>query len=177
MPDRSSAHGAPYHSQHGWNHSHNRYRHPYDRVVFVNGVWPSWGWGYPFIWPSIFNDSDNYDPQPASNYAAPQPSYDSNSPYLAQPEDHAGPAPRENISSSPYDGAQSLPSASRTPVTLVFKDGRPPEQIQNYLLTSRTLTVLDQHRRDIPVDQIDLDATSKANLQAGVEFSVPSRLP
>jgi hypothetical protein len=43
------------------------------------------------------------------------------------------------------------------------------------LLTVNTLTVLDQHRRDIPVDQIDLNATAKVNLQAGVEFSLPGR--
>jgi hypothetical protein len=42
------------------------------------------------------------------------------------------------------------------------------------LLTAHTLTVLDPQRRDIPVDQIDLAATSRANREAGVEFALPS---
>ena len=118
----------------------------------------------------------------SSYYAAPQPSDYSNGPYQAQPEDQQGTAPREpyeqqpsTLHRAPYGAEQSLPPASEDAVTLVFKDGRPPEQIHNYLLTPITLTVIDQHRRDIPVDQIDLNATAKANLQAGVEFSIPGR--
>jgi hypothetical protein len=57
--------------------------------------------------------------------------------------------------------------------TIVFKDGRPPEQIRNYALTQTNLYVMDQQRRDIPLDQIDLAATEKANRAAGIEFQVP----
>ena len=174
----SSAHRAPYHAPYGWNHSHHGYHH--HRVVYVSGGWPVWGWrypygwGYPYLWPSIFPDTDNSQPA-ANDY--------SNGLYQIQPEDQAGPAPRESYAQrpdtlpAPYAGTQPLPPVSEAPVTLVFKDRRPPEQIHNYLLTAKMLTVLDQHRRSIPVDQIDLDATAKANLQAGVEFSVPSRSP
>ena len=173
-------HRAPYHSPHGRNHDRDGYHHSHTHVVYVNGVWPVWGLGYPYLWPSIFNDSDNYDSQPAS---APQPSDDSSgSPYQAQPEDQQGPAPGEPYAQqpsalhrAPYGEAQSLQPVFEDPVTLVFKDGRPPEQIRNYLMTTNTLTVLDQHRRDIPVDQIDLKATAEVNLQAGVEFSLPGR--
>ena len=59
------------------------------------------------------------------------------------------------------------------PVTLVFKDGRPPQQIHNYLLTATTLSVLDQRRQEIPVDQIDLAATAKVNRAAGASFALP----
>jgi hypothetical protein len=166
----SSMHRAPYHSPYGGNHFHDGHHHPHNHVVFVNGGYP-YGWGYPYVWPSIFNDSDSYDSQPDSNYAAPQPSDYNNDPYQAQPDD---PAPREpNASRASYSGAP----ASSAPVTLVFKDGRRPEQIHNYLLTASMLTVLDQHPVDIPipVDQIDLEATARANRQAGVEFSVPGR--
>ncbi len=59
---------------------------------------------------------------------------------------------------------------------LVFKDGRPSLEIHNYALTRTTLYVLDQHHRDIPVDDIDLAATQKANRDAGVDFRIPSGL-
>jgi hypothetical protein len=61
-------------------------------------------------------------------------------------------------------------------VTLVFRDGRPPEQIHNYLLTRTMLYVQDQIRRSIPVDQLDIAATEKTNQDAGVDFHLP-RLP
>jgi hypothetical protein len=63
--------------------------------------------------------------------------------------------------------------ASEEAVTLIFKDGRPPEQIHNYLLTRSTLYVGDQLRRAIPTDQLDLVATAKANQEAGVDFQLP----
>jgi hypothetical protein len=42
------------------------------------------------------------------------------------------------------------------------------------MVTATTLSVLDQQYRAIPVDQIDLAATAKANRDAGVDFSLPS---
>lgn len=184
----SSLHRAPYHSPYG----HNGYRYPHNHVVFVNRVWPwrfgyPYGWGYPYLWPSIFDDSDSYDSQPDSNYAAQQqPSDYDNGPYEPQPgsyepqpDDQVEPAPREpaeqpNASRrTPYGRAQSAAPAQEGAVILVFKDGRPSEHIYNYLMTSKTLTVLDQNRRVIPLDQIDLDATAKASIQSGVDFSVP----
>jgi len=188
LPNGTSMHRAPYHSSHGAYHYHSGYHyHPHNHVVFVNGFWPYsyWGYpyayGYPYVWPSIFNDSDNYDSQPPSNYAAPQPN-DNNVPYQPQPDDQQEPPqppdpyPQQPNTShrAPYSSSPS-PAPSAPPVTLVFKDGRPPEQIYNYLLTANTLTVLDQNRRDIPVSQIDVDATAKANLQTGVNFALPVR--
>jgi hypothetical protein len=82
----------------------------------------------------------------------------------------------------PY-GSQPAPalvppgSASGTsgeePVTLIFKDGRPPERIHNYLLTRNVLYVGDHHP-DIPVDQLDLAATIKVNQDMGVDFRLPN---
>jgi hypothetical protein len=61
-------------------------------------------------------------------------------------------------------------------VTLVFKDGRSPVQIHNYLLTRTMLYVRDQQHREIPTDQLDLAATAKVNQAAGVDFQLPSTL-
>jgi hypothetical protein len=69
---------------------------------------------------------------------------------------------------------QATPApASQDAVTLVFADGRPDEQIHNYMLTRTTLFVLDQRRQDIPIDQLDLAATAKVNRDAGVDFHLP----
>jgi len=58
-------------------------------------------------------------------------------------------------------------------VTIIFKDGRPPEQIHNYILTRDILYVGDRHHSDIPVDQLDLTATARVNRDAGVDFHFP----
>jgi hypothetical protein len=63
---------------------------------------------------------------------------------------------------------------SEEAVTLIFKDGRPPEQIHNYLMTRTTLYVGDQHHNAIPMDELDLVATAKVNQDAGVEFQLPN---
>jgi hypothetical protein len=59
------------------------------------------------------------------------------------------------------------------PVTLVFKDGRPREQIHNYMLTRTTLYVQGKRLREIAVADLDLDATAKVNREAGVDFRLP----
>lgn len=65
---------------------------------------------------------------------------------------------------------------TRVATTLVYKDGR-AEQIRNYLLSPTLLCILDGNRdtrfRDIPVEQLDLEATVKANQEAGVDFALP----
>jgi hypothetical protein len=58
-------------------------------------------------------------------------------------------------------------------VTLVFKDGRPREQIHNYMLTRTTLYVQGKRLREIAVADLDLDATAKVNREAGVDFRLP----
>jgi hypothetical protein len=72
---------------------------------------------------------------------------------------------------------QSQPAASNTPqqpaTTLVFKDGHRAD-IYNYAIAKGTLTVLDNGLRNrIPLSQLDIPATQKANEDRGVTFKVP----
>ena len=86
------------------------------------------------------------------------------------------PGPRMPYS-PPSDWAQPSPvPESVEAVTLVFKDGRPPEQIHNYILTRTKLYVRDQRLRVIPTDQLDVAATAKVNQDAGVDFQLPGTL-
>jgi hypothetical protein len=104
------------------------------------------------------------------NDQAPPPYYrDDTNGYGTGP---AGP-PMAPPDSYPQAYVPPSPPAVQEAVTLIFKDGRPSEQIHNYILTPQTLYVQDEHRRVIPVDQIDLASTQKANLAAGVEFQMP----
>jgi len=115
-------------------------------------------------------------------------------PYVDQPPPDAlqqGYAPQE-YAPAPYEGpvapdpSQYQPPQQRaarrvaaTPlpeedaVTIIFKDGRTPLQIHNYMLTTTMLYVRDQGHRDIPLNDIDIAATQKANQIAGVDFKLP----
>ncbi len=97
--------------------------------------------------------------EPAQEPAQPAPP-----PYEAAPVQATHPAPAKPPAPLPEEEA----------VTIVFKDGRPPEQIRNYALTRTALYITGARVRTIPVDQIDLAATEMINEKAGVEFHLPS---
>ena len=142
------------------------YRRPYfrpyrARVQFVAPFWTGWigpGFlGYP--------DTTGY------GYLSAPPDYAE--PYESQPPDVSQPATSNLYPESVEPSRPSSALESEQAVTLVFKDGRPPEQIHNYVLTRTTIYVRDQHHRDIPLDQLDLAATQRLNHDAGVDFQLP----
>jgi hypothetical protein len=108
--------------------------------------------------------------------APPAPAYNPPDQYQAQP---AGPQTSEQADATPpdtfrppYQRPQPEPEPEDA-VTLIFKDGRPSEQVRNYMLTRSALYVLDATHSIIPVDQLDLAATVKVNSDAGVAFQLP----
>jgi hypothetical protein len=149
----------------------DRNRRPYFRPYRAGYVY-----AYPGYIGSDYLSYPDYDPYDDSAYVAPQPpaSYAPN-------ESEAPPVdPFDTTPSTAYRPAYVRPQPppepeAETPVTLIYKDGRPPEQIQNYILTRTTLYVQETHLREIPVDQLDLAATQKVNKDAGLEFQLPRR--
>ena len=67
-------------------------------------------------------------------------------------------------------GPAERPLVAGEPLTLVFKDGRPLEQVHNYAMTRTTLYVFDQRRQEIALDDLDVAAAMKVNREAGVDF-------
>lgn len=60
------------------------------------------------------------------------------------------------------------------PLTLIFKGGRAPAKMQNYMVDAKGVTDLDQRQYEkIPLDQIDIAATEQVNRSHGVDFRVP----
>jgi hypothetical protein len=154
----------------------DRYRLPY--VSY-------YGAGYPYVYgaagwigPDCYDFPDSagcgyYDDSAYANQVVgpPPPADYPPGPYAAPPGEQAGVAPPDA-----YRPAYAQPQPAPEPesaVTLVFKDGRPNEQIHNYILTRTTLYVQDEHRREIAVADLDLAATQKVNKDAGVDFQLP----
>jgi len=116
-------------------------------------------------------DAQAYGPQP---YYGEQPG-DGSEPYQVAAAPYPGDAPYPEAApqAAPRAVAAEPPPAPEDAVTIVFKDGRTPLQIHNYALTPTMLYVTDARHRDIPLADIDLAATDKANREAGVSFTVP----
>jgi hypothetical protein len=161
--------------------------------VFGNAGWPYFPYGYPYypyvIDPGFYDWSlPGDDPAygqggSAGNYApyadnggaysvAPQEQNYAPEPYPEQPSDSA-PAP--SGARPAYAGAvASTAPRPQEPLTVIFKNGRAPVQIQNYIMNAKSLTNLDQRRYEqIPLDQIDIAATEQINRARGIEFRVP----
>jgi hypothetical protein len=171
-------------------YSANRYpgnRYPAGSRYPIRRGFPSRGIGYgypsgisyvpyPFLDTPFDGDYDpGYDespvpyasaePDPAFGYTQPE-----DQPYEPQPQPSAEivrPATRPEIMAHP----EPAPAAA---TTLIFKDGRAPENIHNYIATRSTVTVIDGPRHhDIPVADLDLPATMKANRESGAGFALP----
>jgi len=123
--------------------------------------------------------SDGLDSGSYENHAmtAPlPPAMYSNEP-AAQPVQEQVEAPVAPTSTYRPEYQRALPPRAepepQIAVTLVFKDGRPQEQIYNYMLTRTKLYVQGSRLREIAVADLDLDATTKVNHEAGVDFRLP----
>lgn len=183
-----------YHPGHGTN-THGFIIRSYP--IYPNAyAHPSYGYGY--LPSDLGDDSDgNYDlsqqpspdqqpdygypqPMPQPDYGYPQP-MPANPGYPPPAPDgaYAYPAPPPGYEVYPQPAPvapqmQYVPSSATT-VILIYKDGRPPEQIQNYLATRSTLTILDGgRRREVPLSDLNIPATISANRQTGVDFQLPT---
>jgi hypothetical protein len=139
-----------------------------------------YGSGYPYLLnPNFYNlglydwsDSDNPDPDNSvsdQNALAPYPDQGSQYPdQVPAYPDEAYAAPNQITSPTPAAPAPAQP------LVVIFKTGRDPMKIQNYLITAKVLTDLDsEHYEQIPLDEINLAATQNFNKVAGVDFQVP----
>jgi hypothetical protein len=98
---------------------------------------------------------------------SPRPPYNPGA-YPPQQQNSAAQYPAAQNTAAPDDGLD------HPPVTLVFNDGRPPEQVNSYVLTGSSVFVAEHgHQRVIPVADLDLPATIAQNREAGVEFTLP----
>lgn len=143
---------------------------------------PDNGYGYPQPGPQP--DYGSQQPDYGTPYPQPMPTYPQPVPEGAYaypvPQGYPVPPGYQPYPPQPMPAApqmQYVPGSAST-VILIYKDGRPPEQIQNYLATRSTLTVLDGgRRREIPLSELNLPATVSANRQTGVDFKLPSATP
>jgi hypothetical protein len=147
--------------------------------------------GLPYYgYPSAFVDGDGDDDQgddtaqqaqpdaPNGPEDGPEGSYAEGPPNPYS--DQGYPPPRAPYNAEGYQQQQQNSAAAQSDgldhpaLTLVFHDGRPPVQVQSYVLTGSSVFVAENgQQRVIPVADLDLPATIAQNREAGVDFELP----
>jgi hypothetical protein len=157
-------------------------RYGYGRYGFGNSCYTygcGWGYGYPYLgggvdpywWDSDSdsqNDPDYYDQLGLANEMNQQ-SLDEQ-------------AMRQQQQADQNTYARSVPPAQHqrerteaAPATVIIFRDQHQEQIQNYAIIGQTLwNFAPQHTQKIPLSDVDIPATTKANEDRGVDFNVPA---
>jgi hypothetical protein len=190
--------GNRYGGDHGRGHHHRPFYNGFNGLPYAYdyGAWPWYGgfyidpWSLGPDWLDYDDDSDESAqneyggnvPAPYPDYGEPGPAYGQQAPGYDEPapEGYAAPQayppsdaePQQQAAPRPHYAGNSSAGAQQA-VTVIFKNGQPPETVHNYMLTANAMTVLDGRYQQIPIDQIDVPATEAANRAAGINFQVP----
>jgi hypothetical protein len=133
-------------------------------------------WGFEPVYPAWF-PTMGYDTEES---APPPPETEQETPLAAQVGNLASEVElmREDQAARDFRPAPAPPPAApeEPPSTvLVYRDGRQME-IQNYAIMGKTLWIFsDQKTRQVPLADLDVPATERANSDRGVEFAAPAQ--
>jgi len=165
----------PYYPGH---HAYFRCRYPWWGYRGYYGYPWGLGWygGTGFVW-SDASYSNPAESNPA--YAYPPP--DNSSASIAYEQQREidrlnDEVVRLRAERTPANPASEPPATQiRAETVLVFRDRR-SEEIRNYAIAGETLWVFTQQRaRKIPIAELDVPATTKANEDRGIDFRLPSQ--
>lgn len=174
QPRFTVAPGQPIHGHDGHHHNHT---YPYAGFYYPY---------YPVIDPYMY--SGPMDAGPNGDQAESDDQYQGG-PTIFDRRGPGGPAPNNYYPSQPPAAlnpsaeapATSAPAGEGAPeqpepsTILVFKDGHKLE-VENYAIVGTNLFDLSAgHRQKIPIADLDVTATQKANEDQGIEFKLPSQ--
>jgi hypothetical protein len=135
-------------------------------------------YGYPAYYAGYSYSS--LDAYPAYDYYAPYPPQSGND--LAQQQQQRDIDRLEDEVSRLREERESREDARRkptvevksTPTLLVFRD-KHTQEVQNYAVVGGTLWLFSEQRATkLPLSWLDIDATTKANDERGVDFRLPN---
>ncbi len=169
----------------------NRNRFGFGNRYYGRGRWgygyPYWGWGYydPWLWDWWDSDNSNNNDDYYQNLSAAnemneqsleeqqmlrQEEADGDQDAYAPPRR----APANDRQSNDTRSNQKQGDPVLPPTVLVYRDQH-KQEIQNYAIIGQTLwNFAPQHTQKIPLSDLDLTATIKANDDQGITFRVPS---
>jgi len=139
-----------------------------------------WGYYYPYYSYYPYADYGYSNWSDSNSYPAPYP-YSNDNYVQADPQQQAEIDRLEDEVERLKEqrGARTQPqqqpkSEAHDPTVLVFND-KHTQQVENYAIVGQTLWVFSELRATkIPLSSLDIDATTKANDERGVDFHVPN---
>jgi hypothetical protein len=180
-----SSHGFNHSFNHGFTHGSFHGFHNHNDFRFRNG-W-NWGWGSPWAWgwgwsPWLWSSWDEQDRRFDEDYyrqleiANEWNRQNLEQQRMMRQEDADGDqdtyAQRSSERRPVYDSA-SQPQEPAPATVLVFRDQH-REEISNYAIVGQTLSSFSgQRTKKIPLADLDVVATQKANDDRGVTFRAP----
>jgi hypothetical protein len=141
----------------GYGYGYGRYGNNwgyYGSPYLGGGVDPYWWWG-----------SDSSDPGPQYDNGLANEMNDQGIP-MRPPDD-------DDQSAYARPGHQPERTVAAPATVLVFRDQH-KQEVQNYAIVGTTLwNFAPQHTQKIPLSELDIPATTKANDDRGVDFKLP----
>jgi hypothetical protein len=128
--------------------------------------WP-YGYSYPLFWDTYDTSGNVYNQQNQQLQSEVDQLSDEVERLRAERAEASAPPPPRRAQAQPETPEKVQPT------TLVFRDGK-TQQVENYAIAGGTLWVFGEQRsRKIPLSELDVSATQKANEERGVSFHVP----
>ena len=174
----------PQREHHRGNGCRNCYSTPYYPSYYVD----PYSYGYGYANPVVIEDNSSLPGAGTFNTSSPvyRPSAGNDSVIEEQggrfyertvTERSSEPLPDPETRTRPAASSPAASSANGNEendvrTLLIFKDGRHIE-VSNYAIMGTTVYVFSGDRRKIPLGELDVDATIKANEQRGTDFHVP----
>src|ERR1700685_1587402 len=149
----------------------------YRRGRYFRG-WPYAGYyGYPYYgWGGYGDDSyssDSYQNYPVYDYSSANAESDRQQAAIDRLEAEVDRLRQEREARQSQSSNASAPKTVVPATELVFRD-KHTEEVQNYAIVGQTFWILNAEKaRKIPIAQLDIPATQKANEDRGVDFQLP----
>lgn len=159
-----------HHPGFGSRHFHNH--------VFFSTYWPGFYgyYGYPAYYGSDSYSSSDYDPSYdyyGSSYNAAQNDMAQQQQDINRLEDEVARLREQHETRNAPIPSESKSVVSTTTL-LVFRD-KHTQEVQNYAIVGGTLWIFSAQRATkLPLSWLDIEATTKANEDRGVNFQVPN---
>jgi len=136
------------------------------------GYYGNGNYGYPWDYGDDSYFADSYQSYPPSDYSS---AYLENSREQAEIDrlENEIDRLREERPARESNAPQAHSKTEPEPTQLVFRD-KHTEEVQNYAIVGQTFWILNaQKARKIPIAELDIPATQKANNDRGVDFQLP----
>jgi hypothetical protein len=145
-----------------------RFGFPWYAGYGYGGYYPLWWWD------SSPSYSYDYDQEREEAYADQQNALNIQEQNLREREDWLREREEQDAYVRRPQARNEAPAKPEPANVLVFRDQH-QQEITNYAISGSTLWVLNDHlvAKKIPLTDLDLTATAKANDERGVEFQVP----